>query len=275
MSKGYILLHRKIQNHWIFEEERKFSKFEAWIDILMSCNHDFKKVMIKGKLIEVERGESIRSLETMAQKWGWSKSAVKRFLVILESDNMILLKSETVTTRLTVFNYDSYQSFNSDSETQMTRTRYADDTHAEHTRHARGTKQNTIKTPNTHKTHKTNTIDFSEDFETFWTSTKFPKRQQDTKGDMKKKYISCRKSKLSHSEILLASDIFAEVHRGNEFAIGMRRFLTPETVREYLDDDIQGKIKSSAGPTGNPTVDACKELMAEAMARPDDDTMPF
>ena len=125
---GWIKLHRDIKNHWIYTEKRKFSKFEAWTDILLSVNHAQAKTVIKGKLITIERGESILSLDSWASKWGWNKSAVNRFFELLKKDGMILLKNEMVTTRLSVCNYASYQDERNGSETQTKRKRNASET---------------------------------------------------------------------------------------------------------------------------------------------------
>ena len=125
---GWIKLHRDIKNHWIYTEKRKFSKFEAWTDILLSVNHTQAKTIIKGKLIIIERGESILSLDSWANKWGWNKSSVNRFFELLKIDGMILIKNETVTTRLTVCNYASYQDEQNNSETQTKRRRNASET---------------------------------------------------------------------------------------------------------------------------------------------------
>jgi hypothetical protein len=129
MEVGWIKLHRSITSHWLYTEKRKFSKFEAWNDILLNVNFLPARTIIKGKLININRGESIMSLETWGKRWSWDKSAVKRFLELLKKDNMIELKSETVTTRLTVCNYDTYQSKENEVDTQMKRRRNADETH--------------------------------------------------------------------------------------------------------------------------------------------------
>ena len=126
---GWIKLHRSITNHWLYTEKRKFSKFEAWNDILLTVNFSPAKTIIKGKIINVHRGESILSLESWGNKWGWNKSSVKRFFELLKKDGMIELKSETVTTRLTVCKYDTYQSKENEIETQVKRTRNASETH--------------------------------------------------------------------------------------------------------------------------------------------------
>lgn len=125
---GWIKIHRSITDHWLYTEKRQFSKFEAWNDILLTVNFTSGKSIIKGKVILINRGESILSLESWGKRWSWNKSAVKRFFDLLKKDEMIELKNETVTTRLIVCNYDSYQSKENESETQTKRRRNADET---------------------------------------------------------------------------------------------------------------------------------------------------
>jgi len=50
--RGWIKLHRKIQEHWLYQEKRKFSRFEAWIDLLMMMNHEDSKVILGNEIIE-------------------------------------------------------------------------------------------------------------------------------------------------------------------------------------------------------------------------------
>lgn len=107
---GYINLHRAIQKHWIYKEDRVFSKFEAWTDILMRVNHAEAKVMHNGALETVLRGQTIWSLGDMETRWKWSNKKVKRFLDCLVADQMLSYKSTTKKTYLTVENYDFYQS---------------------------------------------------------------------------------------------------------------------------------------------------------------------
>lgn len=106
---GWISLHRSIQKHWLFEEKRKFSRFEAWIDILMMVNHTDNKIMHDGDLITVKRGQRITSLRQLGERWSWSITKVDKYLKILESDGMLDVKKDTKKTVLTVVNYDDYQ----------------------------------------------------------------------------------------------------------------------------------------------------------------------
>jgi hypothetical protein len=47
MKRGWICLHRQIQDHWLWED-RPFSRGQAWIDLLMLANHEDKKMIFDG-----------------------------------------------------------------------------------------------------------------------------------------------------------------------------------------------------------------------------------
>ncbi|MCD1023499.1 DnaD domain protein [Enterococcus sp. SMC-9] len=108
-DKGWIALHRSIRDHWLYQEKRVFSKYEAWLDILMDANHQDNKIVFDGQLIEIKRGQKVTSLRQLAERWGWSRHKVSDFLDLLERDAMLTRKSDTKKTLLTVINYDSYQ----------------------------------------------------------------------------------------------------------------------------------------------------------------------
>lgn len=106
---GWISLHRSIQNHWLFQEDRKFSKFEAWVDLILIANHKDGKVMHDGQLVDVKRGQKLTSLRKLGNQWSWSITKVDKFLNILHEDGMIVLKKDTKKTLVTIANYDVYQ----------------------------------------------------------------------------------------------------------------------------------------------------------------------
>ena len=124
---GWIKLNRSIQSNWIYNERRKFSKLEAWLDMLMTVNYADNKVIIKGKLYEVKRGQSINSMDTWAKRWSWDKSAVRRFLTLLQNDNMISIISDSITTHITICKYESYQGEQNTNETQTKHKRNTDE----------------------------------------------------------------------------------------------------------------------------------------------------
>ncbi|HDK4700747.1 DnaD domain-containing protein [Staphylococcus aureus] len=107
---GWISIDRSIQNHWLFKEKRTFSKFEAWIYLLMEANHSKAKVPIGNQIVNVERGQRLTSILTLSDLFNWSRFKVKTFLDLLESDGMLEVKTTSKYTLITIVNYDFYQS---------------------------------------------------------------------------------------------------------------------------------------------------------------------
>jgi len=104
--EGWICLHRKIRDHWIWNDA---NKLKWWIDLLLSVNHSDSKVNIGLELYDCKRGQSIRSLKTWADSWGVSKDTARNFFTLLVKDNMIITENLKKTTRITICNYDDYQ----------------------------------------------------------------------------------------------------------------------------------------------------------------------
>lgn len=117
-SEGWISLHRSMMSHWLWEEDRIFSKAEAWIDLLMLANHAPGEFVHKFKVFKCERGQLLRSMDKLRKRWGWSKSTTSRFLRTLSEQGMIELKNETVLTRITIVKYEHYQNSRNANDTQ-------------------------------------------------------------------------------------------------------------------------------------------------------------
>jgi uncharacterized phage protein (TIGR02220 family) len=128
---GWIKKHRRIMSHWLYLEDRIFSKYEAFDFLLMSVNHQDKKVMFDNKLLVVERGSLITSIRKLCDSWRWSNKKVVRFLNDLESDGIISKKSDTKKTVINIVNYCKYQgSDNEESDSKATAKRQQSDTEA-------------------------------------------------------------------------------------------------------------------------------------------------
>ena len=125
--EGWVSLHRKITKNWIWND-RPFTKGQAFVDMILICNHADKKVNIKNELILCKRGESLNSLQTWADRWGWDKSKVRRFFKLLVSDSMVELKPTRNTTHLRLIKYGDYNNKRNTDETQMKLKRNAGET---------------------------------------------------------------------------------------------------------------------------------------------------
>jgi hypothetical protein len=121
-EKGWIKLHRRIQDCWIWDE-KPFDKPRAWIDILLLANHADKKIMFNGNVICIKRGQYLTSIRKLSERWGWSYDKVSRFLNALVLEDMLRKESDSSRTLLTVINYEVYQDVpNADECTDRTQT---------------------------------------------------------------------------------------------------------------------------------------------------------
>jgi len=106
---GWIKLHRSCLDHWLYTEYRPLTRREAWETILFTVNFEPSKTLIKGQLYNCDRGQSLLSIQSWAEKFVWSVKQVRTFFGLLEKDEMIVIEGLQYTTRLTVCNYDYYQ----------------------------------------------------------------------------------------------------------------------------------------------------------------------
>ncbi|WP_217077718.1 hypothetical protein [Clostridium baratii] len=114
---GWQKVYRDITKHWLWED-KPFSRGQAFIDLLLMVNHQDKKILFNGDLIEVKRGSKITSLRKLSEEWGWSTKKTKKFLELLEKDNMITVKTDNKKTLVTIENYSLYQDSGNTKETE-------------------------------------------------------------------------------------------------------------------------------------------------------------
>ena len=107
--QGWIKLHRQIRGHAFFKQKRKFSRFEAWVDMLLEANHCDKDWIAGNEIVTVQRGTFITSELKLMDRWQWSKSKVRAFLKLLEDEQMIVKKTDNKKTGITIVNYELYQ----------------------------------------------------------------------------------------------------------------------------------------------------------------------
>lgn len=103
---GWIKLYRSIRKHWLWEDAEKL---KWWLDILLQANHQERKVLLGNGIIIVERGSFHTSIMKLSDRWKVDRKTVKKFLELLEKDNMISIKTSKKGTTLKVNNYGGYQ----------------------------------------------------------------------------------------------------------------------------------------------------------------------
>ena len=90
-------------------EEKPFDKKSAWIDLLLMANHKNNKFPLGNEIIEVEQGSFITSEIKLMNRWGWSKTKLRNFLKLLESEKMITKVVDRKKTTISIVNYKVYQ----------------------------------------------------------------------------------------------------------------------------------------------------------------------
>jgi len=147
--QGWISLNRELMEHWLWQK-KPFSYGQAWVHILLSCNHSDTKVLIEKELIKCNRGQSVKSIKTWSNDFGWSTQKTKTFFNLLKSDAMINTEGLRKTTRLTVCNYNRYQdnqpADNSQNNQQLTSKQPA--TNSQLTTNNNDNNENTVNNEN-------------------------------------------------------------------------------------------------------------------------------
>lgn len=105
---GYIKLFRSLAKSEMWTKE-KFTRGQAWVDLLLLANFAPGHIRVRGNKIDIGRGQVGRSIESLAERWMWSKGKVKRFLEELEMERQVERQKSFVSTVLTITNYDRYQ----------------------------------------------------------------------------------------------------------------------------------------------------------------------
>ena len=108
MNLGWVSIHRQLQDNWLWED-KPFSYGQAWIDLILLANHAENRFPLGNEIVTVPTGSLITSELKLMDRWGWSKTKVRRFLALLENDSMIVKKTDRKKTTITIVNYSVFQ----------------------------------------------------------------------------------------------------------------------------------------------------------------------
>ncbi|MBO0456317.1 DnaD domain protein [Enterococcus hulanensis] len=106
---GWIKIYRSIQDHWIWDNP---VYLKWWLDLLLMANHKPNDVLVNGKVETIDVGERLTSEIKLSERWNVDRKTVRRFLNLLEKEQMITLtKSRQKGTTVKVLKYSDYQQF--------------------------------------------------------------------------------------------------------------------------------------------------------------------
>jgi len=149
-KKLYISLNRDIVNHCIFKDDAEF--FRAWVALLVKVNHSVGKKIEGDQITIIDIGETLTSEKELTKICMLTRKRLKRFLKILESDNMISLEQSRKGTRLKVHGYRFYQNKGTEEEQNRDRTGIKE----ESKRNQTGTKEESKRDTNNKKDKNSN-----------------------------------------------------------------------------------------------------------------------
>jgi hypothetical protein len=111
---GWVTIDRSIFEHPLFKGSPE--RFYAWSWIIANACWKPTRHDIKGKIITLERGQICVGRERLAREFGWSESAVERFLTRLKTEQMIERETGQGRSILTICNYGKYQDLSGQTE---------------------------------------------------------------------------------------------------------------------------------------------------------------
>ncbi len=119
MCSGFIQLHRKfLEWEWYDDHNTKM----VFIHLLLKAN--YKPKNWRGE--EIKRGQFVTSTKTLSNELQLSVQQIRTCLTKLESTGEIDKQATNKLTKITICKYDSYQSFENDSNKQTTREQQTD-----------------------------------------------------------------------------------------------------------------------------------------------------
>lgn len=134
LDSGFVKLYRSFFDHFLWNEDREYSKAEAWIDLIRTARYKegTSNKMVNGQVVEWGRGDLLASVRFLKNRWNWNSTGkVTRFLDLLEKQNMVSRKTEQGVTVLSICNYCTYNPLEDDDRTETEREQNNDRTETE------------------------------------------------------------------------------------------------------------------------------------------------
>ena len=115
MHRGYIKIHRKIQDSFIYKDSKAL---HLWIHLILEANHKDNEFMFNNKKQVCKRGQLLTGLNSLACETKINRSKVNRLLKMFKNETLIETQKTNRFTIITVLKYGQYQIVNGKSETQ-------------------------------------------------------------------------------------------------------------------------------------------------------------
>lgn len=133
-KNGWIKIHRSLVEDEI--AEKGLSALGLWTMLLTLANHSESKIIWKGELRYLKRGEILTTLRELSlNNKSVTITSTRRMLDFFEKRQSIRQEISTKGRIITLLNYESYQKNIKESEVEMTNERQTDDKRMTNERH--------------------------------------------------------------------------------------------------------------------------------------------
>lgn len=122
---GYVAIHRALFDHDMFVGQR-FGQRDAWMWLIASAAWKPCRVRIQSgrasEMADLQRGQLTHSERFIAERWKWSRGAVRNFIRLLEKEEMISVNQTHIQAIITICNYEKFQ--NPEPQTSPTQAQH-------------------------------------------------------------------------------------------------------------------------------------------------------
>lgn len=212
--QGWIKLHRKILNHWVSDEPECFA---VWMRMLIEANHDSKKRMFNGELIEIKRGQLIFGYPKFSAKSGVSIAKLRRYLTTFKKEGLIDRQISNKYSLITITSYDDYQDSTGKEQAENSRSTGA----PQHLKNVKNVKNNNTIVSSKNETAKNDK--YCDEFDWIW-ERKPPRQGTNSKHDA---YKAC-KARLKAGETW--HDMAQGLIRYTKFIVGTGKMNTEHVM---------------------------------------------
>lgn len=260
-DKGWIKLHRKILDCWIWQD-KPYDKARAWVDLLLLAMHHDKKILVDDEILVVSRGSFMTSIVKLSDRWGWSRNKVSRYLQLLENEQMLNTKRTPKGTLVTIVKYENYQVFDLEDESTHGAT-YGASAGTAHETPSGATDEAQNKNIKNYKNEKNNIIVISQDVKRTldaWNelcSCGIKPVERLKSGTQRYQMLQARISEYGIDDVLKAikkiknSNFLQGKHNGKPWQITFDWFVRPNNFPKVLEGnydnggDKNGRIRSN------------------------------
>jgi len=127
INHGWFSIQRSLLNSplWLSEE---FTRAQAWIDLIGLANHTEGFIRVRDSKVTILRGQLGWSQVALGHRWAWTRNRVRSFLNELEKEGKIEQQNNSLTTIISIVNYDYYQKFEQREDNEITTEQQRSDT---------------------------------------------------------------------------------------------------------------------------------------------------